>query len=313
MMSNIFRALATCMFVWQSNGAVFRQSAHGHSVEFEATNISHPAPVERNYGQLSNVESDGLFDLPVHQVPWYSCQVVERTNQEKTCRPQNLNQRSGHVDDKEAHQVSNSGSGKKIIVWQTFAHATATPEAFHLHNAQYLPLGSEMRWVDDSMAAFMVRDIGVAWSRSIDSASDLDICSAYFNLRPGAFRADLWRALVLWQYGGLYLDHKLILATPFESVVDLNRQDLFWSPVSHTPSCSKMGFQCLWQGVAYTEKPKNSVIECIVKQIISSIADEKHDLVDIAPATAAAHPRFLSMYGQFSVLSVTGPSSWYFG
>jgi hypothetical protein len=57
MMSNIFCALATCMFVWQSHGAVFRQVAHGHSFEFEATNISHAAPVERNFGQLSNVES----------------------------------------------------------------------------------------------------------------------------------------------------------------------------------------------------------------------------------------------------------------
>jgi hypothetical protein len=71
MMSNIFRALATCMFVWQSHGAVFRQAAHGHAFEFESTNISQAAPVERHFGQLSNVESNGSFGLPsgAHTVP----------------------------------------------------------------------------------------------------------------------------------------------------------------------------------------------------------------------------------------------------
>ena len=37
---------------------------------------------------------------------------------------------------------------------------------------------------------------------------DLDILNAYDILKPGAFKADLWRCCILYIYGGIYLDIK---------------------------------------------------------------------------------------------------------
>jgi len=35
---------------------------------------------------------------------------------------------------------------------------------------------------------------------------------AFKMLRPRAFRADLWRLLILWDQGGVYIDNKLVFS-----------------------------------------------------------------------------------------------------
>jgi len=50
---------------------------------------------------------------------------------------------------------------------------------------------------------------------------------AFQNLRPGAFRADMWRTMMLWAKGGLYLDCDLELQVPITSWIKHTNSTLF--------------------------------------------------------------------------------------
>lgn len=43
---------------------------------------------------------------------------------------------------------------------------------------------------------------------------------AFANLRPGAYKADLWRYMILWAYGGVYLDESVRLTANISNWVD---------------------------------------------------------------------------------------------
>lgn len=53
------------------------------------------------------------------------------------------------------------------------------------------------------------------------------IFEAYHNLRIGAARADLWRILVLLEYGGVYLDIDATLVWPLEAQITDETAELF--------------------------------------------------------------------------------------
>jgi len=52
----------------------------------------------------------------------------------------------------------------------------------------------------------------------IESNFDKDVLFAYDNLIPGAYKADLWRLCILYQYGGMYLDIKLACENGFKLI-----------------------------------------------------------------------------------------------
>jgi hypothetical protein len=56
------------------------------------------------------------------------------------------------------------------------------------------------------------------------------VAQAFVDLRPMAFKADLYRACQLWDTGGLWLDDKVWLTKPFSSFVDVEK-DLVVLPV----------------------------------------------------------------------------------
>jgi mannosyltransferase OCH1-like enzyme len=97
------------------------------------------------------------------------------------------------------NSTANSTTAPPLILWQTSMHANSTPDATQQSNAKFLPENTVIRWLDDLMMAHMVRDMG----NELVGLGLNNICDDWFNLRPGAYRADLWRALVLWKYGGL--------------------------------------------------------------------------------------------------------------
>ena len=45
--------------------------------------------------------------------------------------------------------------------------------------------------------------------------------AAYAALVPFAYRADLWRACVIWANGGIYLDHKMRLTKHWSTWADV--------------------------------------------------------------------------------------------
>lgn len=54
----------------------------------------------------------------------------------------------------------------------------------------------------------------------------LEVLKAYDNLVPGAYKADLWRLCVLYIYGGIYLDIKLVGVNGFK-LIELTENEHF--------------------------------------------------------------------------------------
>jgi len=44
-------------------------------------------------------------------------------------------------------------------------------------------------------------------------------------LRAKAFRADLWRWMILWHNGGIYMDAKMAFTTPADSWIDFENEE----------------------------------------------------------------------------------------
>jgi hypothetical protein len=81
------------------------------------------------------------------------------------------------------------------------------PEYVVTESLPFVPDGTEFRYynydqVDKSAARI---------SAKLESLGVFGVYAAMSQLRPWAFRIDLWRFLVLWETGGYYLDAKLIL------------------------------------------------------------------------------------------------------
>ena len=95
-----------------------------------------------------------------------------------------------------------------LILWSTSPDATPQPGKAQQANAKYLPEGSEMRWVDDEGLFRMVQAISAELSQA---GIVHNVCESVVMLRPKAYQADIWRALVLWKYGGLYMDAHFFL------------------------------------------------------------------------------------------------------
>ena len=161
--------------------------------------------------------------------------------------------------------------------------ADFVPNSIQIHNARFVPNRTEIRWLHDDQMSCMMRVAGMEFMESTNNSAN--VCLSYFNLRPGAFRADLWRALVLWKYGGLYLDHKLMMVAHVSKWINLNRSKYAMVPTNDPDFCTP----CLHNGIAYASEERLSLYSCVVKQIVSNV-DQK------------------MVFGK-SLYSVTGPAA----
>jgi len=91
---------------------------------------------------------------------------------------------------------------------------------------------------------------------------DSDVLNAYITLKPGAYKADLWRYCILYKYGGIYLDIKFVSINGFK-LIHLTRKE-HW-----VLDCDKHGVYnalivCL---------PKNNIL---IKAIYAIVDNVKH-------------------------------------
>ncbi len=201
--------------------------------------------------------------------------------------------------------VADPRSTPPLILWQTLPGDQTEPNPLQQFNAKYLPDGAEIRWVNDAGMATMMRDI----SREMaDAHATNNVCKAFAMMRPGAYRADIWRAAVLWKYGGLYLDHKIGLFQSVSTWLPSGHGDVALMVEDRDLECSRLegilptGIiemltptifgalrkSCGWPGldhgifnaVAYASAPKLNVFACILEHVVSNIGRQsyRHDL-----------------------------------
>ena len=59
---------------------------------------------------------------------------------------------------------------------------------------------------------------------------------AFETLRPGAFKADLWRYAILWGCGGIYVDSKMRLVSDWADFIENSQRQFGFSFESSEPA-----------------------------------------------------------------------------
>lgn len=133
------------------------------------------------------------------------------------------------------------------------------PERVVQLNQLFVPKGTEFRYYDYAALNRSVNEISALLEKDgVDNAS-----AAFHELRPRSYRTDLWRYMILWQNGGIYLDAKMALLAPLAEWVDQARDPL--------ALCWDMGEakDTYWTAMIAARK-RNPTLKAIIKKIISN-------------------------------------------
>jgi len=156
---------------------------------------------------------------------------------------------SAEVKDQMAKNIGDQPLEKRATKFQAQAE-----EYF----ARWAPIGSYIRYFTDEDMDDSVRNISTMLAgRGIN-----DVDKAYFNLRPGAFRADVWRLMQLWAEGGVYLDANVNLTCGLNDWIDFSKDELV--VVTDT------GVNGIWNAMMAAE-PGNQYIESAITDITRHI------------------------------------------
>mmetsp|Transcript_49884 Transcript_49884/g.134194 ORF Transcript_49884/g.134194 Transcript_49884/m.134194 type:complete len:307 (+) Transcript_49884:3-923(+) len=129
------------------------------------------------------------------------------------------------------------------------------------HFAKWVPVGSCIRYFTDDDMDESVRNV----SDILAGKGIMHVEDAYFNLRPGAFRADVWRLLQLWVEGGVYLDANINLTRKVNDWIDFSRDQVVIVRDGGVPN----GF---WNAMMAAE-PHNPYIENAIVAIVGHIRE----------------------------------------
>jgi hypothetical protein len=97
-----------------------------------------------------------------------------------------------------------------------------------------------------------------------------DVLWAYDQLIPGAYKADLWRYCVLYIKGGIYVDHKLALDIPLDSVIP---EELEFASYQDRPMPSYAQKELLfyvWQAFIIS-KPQHPFLKHAIDLVVENI------------------------------------------
>merc|ERR1719375_1336719 len=149
--------------------------------------------------------------------------------------------------------------------------------------AKWIPAGSTIKYFDDKDMEESAKKVSHMLKKAGVTSSAFE---AYSNLRPGAFRADLWRYMILWANGGVYMDANMVLKEKIDKWVDFDKDDLVL--VKDTGDIRGSVSNCAYWNAMMAASPKNKYLETVIKTVVSNI--EKH------------------YYGQ-NPLDITGPTA----
>jgi hypothetical protein len=90
------------------------------------------------------------------------------------------------------------------------------------HNSKYLPNDFEVHIFNHSS---MTRSVRLIDQELREKAGLRGAWESYKLLRPWSYRADLWRYMILWSEGGIYLDSKMKMMAPLTSWAALGKNE----------------------------------------------------------------------------------------
>jgi len=186
------------------------------------------------------------------------------------------------IDD-DCNDYAGAGAIPNIV----YLTGTFEPKDLMLHNAKFLPNGTTFHWFNDPAMTSSVARIS---EKLRASGIVADAEHAFKSLRPMAFRVDLWRLMVLWDTGGIYMDAKVKLLKPLQSIFDMNGNlqvcgDGFASP-------APWGGKLYWNGLMAAGVGSTAVAAAI-ERVVSNVMTRYYG----------------DSLSEFGLLFITGPGA----
>jgi hypothetical protein len=105
-----------------------------------------------------------------------------------------------------------------------------------------------------------------------------NILTAFDTLKPGAYKADLWRLCILYINGGIYIDIKLNCINNFKFIAFTEKEHL----VLDRPGHWKEGNIGLHNALLVAKSKNNLLLRCINK-ISKNVKNKNYDYLDLYP------------------------------
>jgi Glycosyltransferase sugar-binding region containing DXD motif len=167
------------------------------------------------------------------------------------------------------------------------------------HNANFTPHNMEIHVFNDTSMTQSSKLIDQELKRL---ANVTGAWESYQLLRPWAYRADLWRLMILWSEGGIYLDGKMKLHVPIESWAALAQEEELslcldhfdqWKPTARQGQPTPIFYQAV-----ISARKRSPILLETIKMIIENVSNRYY------PSTSDGIPPQQSWLGS---LAITGP------
>lgn len=134
-----------------------------------------------------------------------------------------------------------------------------SPDVIVEQNRRFAPAGTDFRYYNYAQLEQSAEEI----SGHLASAGVPGAYAAFRLLRPYSYRADLWRYMVLWMYGGLYLDAKMVLRTDITGLVDAAAGSLL--------VCADRDYPNHYVASVIFARRGDPVLEAIIRRIVANV------------------------------------------
>ena len=95
----------------------------------------------------------------------------------------------------------------------------------------------------------------------------------YHKLYPSAYRADFFRYLLIYHFGGIYLDHKYIVRQSFENIIDETTTQLY---------CEDVHPSLIFNSIIISTS-KNPKLHILLNKIIMNIENNQYGVCPLHP------------------------------
>ena len=105
-----------------------------------------------------------------------------------------------------------------------------------------------------------------------------DILTAFDTLKPGAYKADLWRLCILYINGGIYIDIKFNCINNFKFIAFTEKEHLVLDRPGHWKE-ENIGLH----NALLVAKPKNNLLLRCINKISKNVKNKNYDYLDLYP------------------------------
>eukprot|EP00450_Noctiluca_scintillans_P006836 CAMPEP_0194506418 /NCGR_PEP_ID=MMETSP0253-20130528/34918_1 /TAXON_ID=2966 /ORGANISM="Noctiluca scintillans" /LENGTH=314 /DNA_ID=CAMNT_0039349161 /DNA_START=1 /DNA_END=945 /DNA_ORIENTATION=+ len=195
---------------------------------------------------------------------------------------------TGPWDDHSREAAQMRGNLRLSTFLRTKLETKLTAQSFAVRRfASVAPPDASFRYLDNEDMDRSAQEIS---HRLAQAGVVPDAYAAFSLLRPAAFRADLWRYMVLWDSGGVYLDMNLELSTPLSAWIDFEKDDL----VLVKDHCGS----AYWNAMM-ASAPRRRPLELVIQEVVRRIEKRSYGRnpldvtgpVVLYSATHAEHPK----------------------